>query len=138
MGRLEDGGEKETHKNHRIYSCSLVLSQEYVIMMPNMYARDTLFGKMVIERGDACTALNNAQDLHPDLEFKANGFFSGTYNAIAGRIKHGTTDLGKVSDKWSALMEFKPTKLLPPPSLSPPTLPYNLAPFKKRQERNTR
>jgi len=90
MGRPEDG--------------------EYVITMPNMYARGILFGKMVIELGDACTAHNDAQDLHADLEFKTKGFFSGTYNAIAGRVRHGPTDLGEVSGRWSALMEFKSTK----------------------------
>lgn len=90
MGRPEDG--------------------EYVITMPNMYARGILFGKMVIELGDACTARNDAQDLNADIEFKTKGFFSGTYNAIAGRVKHGSTDLGEVSGKWSALMEFKTAK----------------------------
>jgi hypothetical protein len=90
MGRPEDG--------------------EYVITMPNMYARGILFGKMVIELGDACTAHNDAQDLHADLEFKTKGFFSGSYNAIAGRVRRGGTDLGEVTGKWSSLMEFKSTK----------------------------
>ena len=90
--------------------------------MPNMYARGILFGKMVIELGDACTARNDAHDLHADIEFKTKGFFSGTYNALSGRVKHGSTDLGEVSGKWSALMEFKPTKVrpLPPPTPHPP------------------
>ena len=90
--------------------------------MPNMYARGILFGKMVIELGDACTAHNDAQDLHADLEFKTKGFFSGTYNALAGRVRHGTTDLGEVSGRWSALMEFKATKVPNPLPLSPPHL----------------
>jgi len=79
-----------------------------------MYARGILFGKMVIELGDACTARNDAHDLYADIEFKTKGFFSGTYNAIAGRVKRGTTDLGDVSGKWSALMEFKTAKVRPP------------------------
>jgi hypothetical protein len=33
------------------------------------HARGILFGKMVIELGDGCTARNDAQDLHADLEF---------------------------------------------------------------------
>jgi hypothetical protein len=86
--------------------------------MPNMYARGILFGKMVIELGDACTAHNDAQDLHADLEFKTKGFFSGSYNAIAGRVRRGGTDLGEVTGKWSSLMEFKSTKVLLP---LPPT-----------------
>ena len=76
-----------------------------------MYARGILFGKMVLELGDTCTVRNDAQDFQADLEFKTKGFFSGTYNSIAGRVKHGTTELGDVTGKWSALMEFKPAKV---------------------------
>jgi len=84
---------------------------EYVLTMPNMYARGILFGKMVIELGDTCTVRNTAQNFYADLEFKTKGFFSGTYNAIAGRVKRGPTDLlGDISGKWSALMEFKTAK----------------------------
>ena len=79
--------------------------------MPNMYARGILFGKMVLELGDTCTVRNDAQDFYADLEFKTKGFFSGTYNSIAGRVKHGSTELGDVTGKWSALMEFKPAKV---------------------------
>jgi oxysterol-binding protein-related protein 8 len=79
--------------------------------MPNMYARGILFGKMVLELGDTCTVRNDAQDFNADLEFKTKGFFTGTYNSIAGRVKHGSTELGDVTGKWSALMEFKPTKV---------------------------
>jgi hypothetical protein len=79
--------------------------------MPNMYARGILFGKMVLELGDTCTVRNDAHDFHADLEFKTKGFFSGTYNAIAGRVKHGSTELGDVTGKWSSLMEFKPAKV---------------------------
>lgn len=84
---------------------------EYVLTMPNMYARGILFGKMVLELGDTCTVRNGAQDLNADIEFKTKGFFSGTYNAIAGRVKHGSTELGEVMGKWSALMEFKTAKV---------------------------
>lgn len=83
---------------------------EYVLTMPNMYARGILFGKMVLELGDTCTVRNDAQDFSADLEFKTKGFFSGTYNSIAGRVKHGSTELGDITGKWSALMEFKPAK----------------------------
>lgn len=76
-----------------------------------MYARGILFGKMVLELGDTCTVRNDAQNFYADLEFKTRGFFSGTYNSIAGRVKHGSTELGDVTGKWSALMEFKPAKV---------------------------
>jgi len=106
-----------------------------MITMPNMYARGILFGKMVLELGDSCTARNDAQDLHDDIEFKTKGFFSGTYNAIAGRVKRNSSELGEVIGKWSAVMVFKSTKvplLLPPPTL-PPSLPY--LPRKKTAEK---
>jgi oxysterol-binding protein-related protein 8 len=79
--------------------------------MPNMYARGILFGKMVLELGDMSTARNDAHDLHAGIEFKTKGFFSGTYNAIAGRVKHGANEIGEVSGKWSAVMEFKSVKV---------------------------
>jgi len=102
--------------------------------MPNMYGRGILFGKMVLELGDTCTVRNDAQDLQADLEFKTKGFFSGTYNAIAGRVKHGSTELGEVNGKWSALMEFKTAKVRLPvsplhrflPSFLPSFLPLPL------------
>ncbi|PFH50732.1 hypothetical protein AMATHDRAFT_60551 [Amanita thiersii Skay4041] len=83
---------------------------EYVITMPNMYARGILFGKMVLELGDNCIAKNEKNGLYCDLEFKTKGFFSGTYNAIAGRIRRNSTELGEVSGKWSHVMELRMTK----------------------------
>lgn len=38
--------------------------------MPNMYARGILFGKMVIELGDTCTAKCEKSEITADLEFK--------------------------------------------------------------------
>ena len=35
-----------------------------------MYARGILFGKMVLELGDTCTAKNENEKLHCDLDFK--------------------------------------------------------------------
>ncbi|KDQ54974.1 hypothetical protein JAAARDRAFT_38086 [Jaapia argillacea MUCL 33604] len=90
MGRPEDG--------------------EYVISMPNMYARGILFGKMVLELGDTCVARNEKHGLSCDLEFKTKGFFSGTYNAVAGRVRKGFKDLGEISGKWSNVMEYKECK----------------------------
>lgn len=46
------------------------LHQEYVITMPNMYARGILFGKMVLELGDTCIAKNEKNGFQCDLEFK--------------------------------------------------------------------
>ncbi|EEB92494.1 hypothetical protein MPER_08985 [Moniliophthora perniciosa FA553] len=83
---------------------------EYVITMPNMYARGILFGKMVLELGDNCIAKNEKNGLYCDLEFKTKGFFSGTYNAISGRIRHNSTDVGEISGRWSHVMDFKSAK----------------------------
>jgi len=38
--------------------------------MPNMYARGILFGKMVIELGDTCTARCEKLGIAADIEFK--------------------------------------------------------------------
>jgi len=83
---------------------------EYVITMPNMYARGILFGKMVLELGDTCNAKNEKTGLSCDLDFKTKGFFSGTYNALAGRVRHNNSDVGEISGKWSQMMEYKNTK----------------------------
>jgi len=81
-----------------------------VITMPNMYARGILFGKMVLELGDTCTAKNEKHGLYCDLEFKTKGFFSGTYNALAGRVRKNSTEVGEVSGRWSHVMDFKHNK----------------------------
>lgn len=39
------------------------------------------------------------------------GFFSGTYNALAGRVRHNNLDVGEISGKWSQMMEFKNPKV---------------------------
>jgi len=85
---------------------------EYVVSMPNMYARGILWGKMVLELGDQCTARNERLGLSADIQFKTKGYFSGTYNAISGRIRRTTTntDLGEITGKWSSVMEYKPVK----------------------------
>lgn len=38
--------------------------------MPNMYARGILFGKMVIELGDTCTAKCEKLGMNADIEFR--------------------------------------------------------------------
>ncbi|KAG6831623.1 hypothetical protein H0H92_008700 [Tricholoma furcatifolium] len=83
---------------------------EYIITMPNMYARGILFGKMVLELGDTCTAKNEKNGISSDIEFKTKGFWSGIYNAIAGRIRRRDVDIGEISGRWSHTMEFKYSK----------------------------
>ncbi|EJD04489.1 oxysterol-binding protein family [Fomitiporia mediterranea MF3/22] len=83
---------------------------EYVVTMPNMYARGILFGKMVFELGDTCVAKNEKTGMSCDLDFKTKGFFSGTYNTISGRVRHNGQEIGEVSGRWSHAMEFKSSK----------------------------
>jgi hypothetical protein len=83
---------------------------EYQVSMPNMYARGILFGKMVLELGDHSKVRNEANDLTADVEFKTKGYFTGTYNAIAGKLTHNGKHIGDISGKWSDTMEYKNTK----------------------------
>lgn len=108
----------------------LIVGPEYVISMPNMYARGILWGKMVLELGDSCTAKNERSGYSADIQFKtkvrplamsmilllldrirSQGYFSGAYNAIAGRVRRGSTETGEVSGKWSHTMEYKTAKV---------------------------
>ncbi|RDB29313.1 Oxysterol-binding C23B6.01c [Hypsizygus marmoreus] len=95
---------------NRVTLLGLPEDGEYIITMPNMYARGILFGKMVLELGDTCTARNEKRGIHCDLEFKTKGFFSGTYNAIAGRIRRNSSEIGEVGGRWSHIMDFKSSK----------------------------
>lgn len=84
--------------------------KEYQVSMPNMYARGILFGKMVLELGDHSKIRNEANDLSCDLEFKTKGYFTGTYNAIAGKVTHNHKSIGDISGKWNEVMEYKNSK----------------------------
>ncbi|PIL29953.1 hypothetical protein GSI_07864 [Ganoderma sinense ZZ0214-1] len=95
---------------NRVYLLGRPEDNDYVISMPNMYARGILWGKMFLELGDSCTAKNEATGHYAEIQFKTKGYFSGTYNAIQGRIRRGNSDVGEVSGKWSATMEFKSSK----------------------------
>jgi hypothetical protein len=65
---------------------------------------------MVLELGDQSKIHNEANDLAADVEFKTKGYFTGTYNAIAGKVtRHGKT-IGELSGKWNEVMEFKNSK----------------------------
>ncbi|EIW65283.1 Oxysterol-binding protein [Trametes versicolor FP-101664 SS1] len=95
---------------NRVYLLGRPDDKEYVVSMPNMYARGILWGKMFLELGDSCMAKNEQTGHYADIQFKTKGYFSGTYNAIAGKIRRGNTETGEVSGKWSALMEYKSSK----------------------------
>ncbi|KAI0770963.1 Oxysterol-binding protein [Trametes elegans] len=95
---------------NRVYLLGRPEDKEYVITMPNMYARGILWGKMLFELGDSCTAKNEQTGHFADIQFKTKGYFSGTYNAIQGRIRRGSTETGEIYGKWSAVMEYKNAK----------------------------
>ncbi|KAI9208664.1 uncharacterized protein BJ171DRAFT_211736 [Polychytrium aggregatum] len=80
--------------------------EEYHISLPNMYVRGILFGTMYLELGDEVTIQCPELDLTCELEFKTKGFFSGTYNGIAGKIKRESSGdiLYKISGKWSEVI----------------------------------
>ncbi|KAG0082915.1 hypothetical protein BGZ93_002135, partial [Podila epicladia] len=77
--------------------------EDYIITMPNVYARGILFGTMLMELGDVASVKCAKLDLVCSLEFKVKGFFSGSYNGIAGKIKRISTGetLYEISGKWS-------------------------------------
>lgn len=93
-----------------------------------MYARGILFGKMVLELGDTCVVKNDQTAVRCDVEFKTKvllidrnerifftphqGFFSGTYNNVLGKVRKNGVEIGEVSGRWSHVMEYKDTKVL--------------------------
>lgn len=88
-----------------------------------------LFGKMVLELGDTSTARNEKTGLTCDVIFKTKvctinrklpmvltmsyqGMFSGTYNAVGGKVKRDNgADVGEVSGTWSHSMHYKSAKV---------------------------
>lgn len=80
---------------------------EYDITMPSMYARGILFGKMVQELGDTSIVRNETTGLQCEVEFKTKGFFSGSYNAIGGKIKGPKGEVGELSGHWHDTMELQ-------------------------------
>jgi len=96
--------------SNRVVLLDRLEDKEYDVSMPNMYARGILFGKMVLELGDTAKVRNDANDMTCDVEFKTKGYFTGTYNAIAGKFTHGSKHVGDISGKWSETMEYKQHK----------------------------
>ncbi|KAJ3037275.1 hypothetical protein HDV00_001840 [Rhizophlyctis rosea] len=80
--------------------------EEYFVTMPNVYARGILFGSMYMELGDAVTIRCPKNDLIAEIDFKTKGYFSGSYNSIAGKIKSESSgqELYQLSGKWTDAM----------------------------------
>ncbi|KAJ1982640.1 Oxysterol-binding protein OBPa [Dimargaris verticillata] len=86
-----------------------LLNEHYRITYPNMYARGILFGTMILELGETATVRCNQSNLMCEIEFKTKGFFSGSYDAIVGRIKRISSGevLYDISGYWTDVMEIK-------------------------------
>ncbi|ODQ64824.1 Oxysterol-binding protein [Nadsonia fulvescens var. elongata DSM 6958] len=86
--------------------------ETYNITQPNMYVRGILFGRLKFElcEHSIITCANN--DLICDVDFKAKGFISGSYNAIEGTIKRISTGevLYEISGHWNEVIEIKDAK----------------------------
>ncbi|RKP09614.1 hypothetical protein THASP1DRAFT_14015 [Thamnocephalis sphaerospora] len=83
--------------------------EQYTIAMPNIYARGILFGTMVMELGDVAVVRCHKTGLVCEIEFKTKGFFTGTYNAISGKVKREATGetLYEITGKWSDRLFIK-------------------------------
>lgn len=65
---------------------------------------------MVLELGDQSKIRNEANDIHADVEFKTKGYFTGTYNAISGKVVKAGKTVGELHGKWNETMEYKHSK----------------------------
>ena len=64
--------------------------------MPNMYARGILFGKMVLELGDNCSAKNEKEDVSADIEFKTKASLSVTFRRLSSH-SYRASSLGRIT-----------------------------------------
>ena len=65
----------------------------------------------MLELGDIAKVSNNNNHVHCDVDFKVKGFFSGSYNAIHGKIKAPSGEIGEISGKWSDQMYLQRGKV---------------------------
>ncbi|KAI8990350.1 hypothetical protein BDB01DRAFT_848422 [Pilobolus umbonatus] len=84
-------------------------NETYEIKMPNMYARNVLFGTMTLELGDSSSITCVSSDLICEMDFQTKGFFSGQWNTVMGKIKRVSTQeiLYEISGQWSNKLFIK-------------------------------
>lgn len=83
--------------------------EKYTLTQPNIYARGILFGKMRIELCDHM--IIKGPKYQVDVEFKAKGFISGTYDAIEGIIKNYDNDeFYEITGKWNDIIYIRNLK----------------------------
>lgn len=95
LGRSNASGAQETN------------GEEYVIGMPNMYARGILFGKLQLELGDTSSIECPSTGVAASVEFKTKGYFSGTYNALEAKVLNAGQAVGIISGKWTDTTTYK-------------------------------
>ncbi|KAG8856938.1 hypothetical protein FRB96_006201 [Tulasnella sp. 330] len=95
---------------NRLYMFGRPNDGEYVLELPNMYARGILFGSMVFELGDTTACKCAATSQSCNVEFKTKGYFSGSYNQITGKLKSGPTEIGSIEGTWSNEFSYKDAK----------------------------
>nr|XP_019011409.1 oxysterol-binding protein family [Kwoniella pini CBS 10737]OCF50190.1 oxysterol-binding protein family [Kwoniella pini CBS 10737] len=116
---------------------------DYVITMPNTYARGILFGKMLLELCELSTVDCQATEYHADVDFKAKGWISGGYNVISGKVTGpGRTDIGDLSGHWSSAMDFTDKKTKEKRTVFDPSrakvVPKNVLPESEQEEYESR
>lgn len=82
--------------------------EEYVLSNPSIFARGILFGTMFLELGDSVRIECAKTGYHADIDFLVKGYFTGTYNAIEGKVVDSRTGtvLYNLSGKWSDVVSI--------------------------------
>eukprot|EP00835_Amoeboradix_gromovi_P002633 NODE_153_length_16933_cov_0.442141.p4 type:complete len:363 gc:universal NODE_153_length_16933_cov_0.442141:3466-4554(+) len=91
----------------RLFNKQLNIDETYRISLPNVYARGLLFGTMLLELGDFAHIFSST-GFKAEIEFKTKGFFSGSYNAIGGKVT-GEDDklVYEISGNWKETIYYK-------------------------------
>lgn len=83
--------------------------EKYTFTQPNVYVRGILFGKMKIEMCDHMIIKGPKYQI--DIDFKAKGFVSGSYDCIEGKIRdYNGKSYYEITGKWNDIMYIKDTK----------------------------
>eukprot|EP00834_Sanchytrium_tribonematis_P001708 NODE_44_length_33449_cov_1.575742.p8 type:complete len:375 gc:universal NODE_44_length_33449_cov_1.575742:4895-6019(+) len=91
----------------KLFNAELNIDDTYRVSLPNVYARGLLFGTMLLELGDFAK-MYSSTGLKAEIEFKTKGFFSGSYNAIGGKVvDENDKQLYEISGNWKETMYYK-------------------------------
>lgn len=106
---LGNSGASIMHGTTHIYFTNRQ-GEEYIITNPNIYIRGIFLGTMLMELGDSVTIECPKLGLVADIDFKVKGYFTGTYNAIVGKIKTSDGEaLYNITGKWTEKMIITPS-----------------------------